>query len=198
MPALRIMKNQKHFCTVGSDDVWMFSASVWGDIWGPETSLLDVSGGGKPRGEGESDFLIWGLPCELTKSDCIEFFFEEGAASSPKGRVFDPADFPREDPKFEISSPPTDEDVAKLAARPALNESLSWSFSLDGAVAFDLAPDAERQYIRLSVLWNDHHPQRLRLSIAKKSLREIVSRMDGEKMLSEYVPMGSSFCITVR
>jgi hypothetical protein len=52
------MKNEKYLCTVGSDDVWMFSTGVWSDIWGPEVSSLNVSGGGKRRPDGKSDFLI--------------------------------------------------------------------------------------------------------------------------------------------
>jgi len=34
MPVLRVTKNDKQLCVVGSDDVWSFSASVSGDIWG--------------------------------------------------------------------------------------------------------------------------------------------------------------------
>lgn len=197
MPSLRVMKNGTHLCTVGSADVWMFSAGVWSDIWGPEASHLDVHGGGKHREGEESEFLVWETLEELNRTDRVEFFFDEDSASLPPGRVFDPADDPPEEPKVEISSPPTDDDLAKLALRPALNDGVSWTFSLNGAAELALAPDPSRQFMSLSLLWNDRQPERLRVSLSKKSLREIRDRTDGETILSDYVPTGSSIRITV-
>lgn len=175
----------------------MFSASVWGEIWGPEVSHLDVSGGGKRHPDGESDFLIWEMPHELTKLDRLTFFFEEGEESSPKGKIFDPEAFPPEEPKIKMSFPPTDEDITKLESRPALNTGLSWSLTVNGAKNFDLAPDVARQHVRLSLLWNDDRPHRLRVNLSKTSLREIVSRSKGEEIFLEYVPLGSTLEIAV-
>lgn len=197
MPILRVMKNQKHLCTVGSDDVWMFSIGVWGDIWGPEASFLDVSGSSKRRDDGESDFLIWEMPHELVRSDRIEFCFEEGSSSSPKGKMFDPKDYPPEEPKIEMSFPPTDEDLTKLESRPALNAGLKWSFSRKNAPSVMLAPDTERQFVKLFIMWDEESPQRLRVSLTKKSLREITYRETGEEFFSEYQPLNSSLEISV-
>lgn len=191
------MKNQKHLCTVGSDDVWMFSIGVWGDIWGPEASFLDVSGSSKRRDDGESDFLIWEMPHELVRSDRIEFCFEEGSSSSPKGKMFDPKDYPPEEPKIEMSFPPTDEDLTKLESRPALNAGLKWSFSRKNAPSVMLAPDTERQFVKLFIMWDEESPQRLRVSLTKKSLREITYRETGEEFFSEYQPLNSSLEISV-
>jgi hypothetical protein len=191
------MKNGEHLCTVGSEDVWMFSASVWGDIWGPEASFLDVSGGSKRRPDGESDFLIWGMPHELTKLDRITFIFQDGTASSPKGSVFDPKALPPEEPKFNISTPPTDEDLTILESRPALNRELTWLISLNGSMNFELEPENARQYVRLSMYWNEDHPQRMRISLSKSSLREISSRNRGEEIISESIPLDSTIEIAV-
>ncbi len=191
------MKNGKHLCTVGSDDVWMFSASVWGEIWGPEASFLDVSGGSKRRPDGESDFLIWEMPHELTKLDRITFYFEEGSASTPKGTKFDPDAYPPEEPKVEMSFPPTEEDLAKLEARPPLNSGLSWSFSVNGGQSINVAPDIAQQHVGLHLLWNEDRPERLRVNLSKTSLREIVSRSGGEKLFLGHVSLGSSIEIGV-
>jgi hypothetical protein len=197
MPVLRVMKNGKHLCTVGSDDVWMFSASVWGEIWGPEVSFLDVSGGSKRRADGESDFLIWEMPHELTKLDRVTFYFEEGTTSAPTGTKFDPEAYPPEEPKIEMSFPPTEEDITKLEARPHLNGGLSWSFSVNGGQSIDVAPDVSQQHVGLHLLWNEDQPERLRVSLSKKSLREIVSRSDGEELFRGHVSLGSNIEIGV-
>ena len=197
MPVLRVMKNGNHLYTVGSDDVWMFSASVWGDIWGPEVSFLDVSGGSKRRPDGESDFLIWEMLHELTKLDRITFFFEEGSESSPKGKKFDPDACPPEEPKIEMSFPPTDEDLTKLEARPALNSGLSWSFSVNAAQSIEVAPDIARQHVGLHLLWNEQRPERLRVNLSKSSLREISSRTEGEEVFLQYVPVGTRLEVAV-
>jgi len=88
MPQLRVVKNGQPFCVVGSDDVWMFSASLWTDLWGPEASMLDVSGGSMPRADGSHDFLIWAMPDELVRGDSIDIYFEPGTQSNPKGAIF--------------------------------------------------------------------------------------------------------------
>lgn len=191
------MKNGKHLCTVGSDDVWMFSASMWGEIWGPEVSYLDVSGGGKRSPDGESDFLIWETLHELTKFDRLAFFFDEGEESSPKGNKFDLEAFPPEEPKIQMAFPPTDEDITKLESRPVLNSGLTWSLSVNGAKNIDLAPDIARQHVRLSLLWSEDRPHRLRVNFSKTSLREIVSRSGGEEVFLEYIPLGSTLEIAV-
>jgi hypothetical protein len=191
------MKNDEHLCTVGSDDVWMFSSGMWGEIWGPEASSLDVSGGSKRRPDGESDFLIWELPNELNIFDRITFFFEEGSESIPKGNIFDPEAIPPEEPKFNISFPPTEDDLTKLESRPALNIDVKWSVTVNGSQRFEMFPETSRQHIGLRLLWNEEKPQQLRVSISKKSLREITSRSDGEKIFLEYVPIGSTIDIQV-
>ncbi|WP_124553387.1 hypothetical protein [Methylophilus methylotrophus] len=191
------MKNGKHLCTVGSDDVWMFSARVWGELWGPEVSFLDVSGGGKHRNNGENDFLIWEMPHELVKGDCIAFFFEDGSESSPKGQLFDPSALETEQPKIDISVPPTDKDVVKLESRPSLNADLTWSFKINQGPYTLVAPDKVRQHVSLHVLWNEERPQRLRVNLSRSSLREIVGRTGGEELFLEYIPLGSSFEVAV-
>ncbi|MBI4995884.1 MAG: hypothetical protein HZC22_03105 [Rhodocyclales bacterium] len=197
MPILRVTKNDIPLCTVGSDDVWMFSASVWGELWGPEVSFLDVSGGGKRRENGESDFLIWEMPHELVKGDRVAFFFEDGNISSPQGKLFDPSAEVPEEPKMDISFPPTAEDIVKLESRPPLNADLTWAFTIYQAPGISVAPDNIRQHVSLHVLWNEDQPQRLRVNLSKSSLREIVGRTGGEELFLEYVPLGSSFEIAV-
>ena len=196
MPALRITKNSKHLCTVGSDDVWMFSASIWGDIWGPEASFLDVHGSGKLGPKGESDFLIWQMPHELKPGDSICFSFEHGAVSSPKGKVIAPE--PTTDKsKVDFSSPPSEKEVRKFESRPKRNGTLTWRFSRDSRAEIRVAPDATRQHVSFSVLWNADRPDRLRANLSKSSLREIVNRTRGEEVFLEYVPLGSRFEIAI-
>jgi len=191
------MKNEKHLCTVGSDDVWMFSAGVSGDIWGSEASELDINGGSKRRQGGESDFLIWQMPNDLVKGDRVAFFFEEGSASNPMGTIFDETAPAPVEPKIKMSFPPTDEELKKLESRPAANADLKWSFSASGAPAIEISPDLTRQHVSLHFLWNEERPQRLRVSLSKKSLREIFSRSGGEELFLEYVPVGASFEIRI-
>lgn len=175
----------------------MFSASVWGEVWGPEVSFLDVSGGSKRSADGESDFLIWEMLRELTKLDRITFYFEEGTTSAPTGTKFDTEAYPPEEPKIEISYPPPEEDITRLEARPHLNSGLLWSFSVNGGQSIDVAPDVVQQHVRLHLLWNEDRPERLRVSLTKTSLRETVSRSEGKELFSGHVSLGSNIAIEV-
>jgi hypothetical protein len=165
MPILKVIKNEKHIATVGSGDVWMFKANIGGNVWGPETSLLGVSGGGLRKSDDRFDHLIWLSTQELADGDSIKFFFEEGLESSPKGTIFDATSFLPLEPKFEMSYPPTEEDIKKLESRPILNASLKWIFSLNGNPAIEVMPDITRQNISLSLIWTDSHPDYIRVSI---------------------------------
>jgi hypothetical protein len=198
MPRLRVHKNGEHLCSVGSDDVWMFSASVWAEIFGPEASTLDVTGGAKPTNDGNSEFLIWECPHELSVGDTVELFFEEANDSLPRGSPLkDEVDDSAEVPKFDWSDPPTEEQIRALESREVLNGTTRWSVALDGVPRFEIRPDASRQHVSLHLLWNNDHPERLRVSLSRKSLREIVGRIDGEELLLEHLPIGSSINVTI-
>lgn len=195
MPVLSVTKNGEQLCVVGSDDVWMFSASVSADIWGPEGSALTVTGGSKRRQNGETDFLIWEMQHELKVGDRIAFSFEEGAVSLPKGnKIEDPRP---EKKKIDFFGPVPEGEIIRLESRPALNTRCSWRFKIAGGAELTVAPDATRQQIGLHLLWNEERPQRMRVNLSKSSLREITSRTGGEEVFLEYVPLGTRFEIAV-
>ncbi len=81
--------------------------------------------------------------------------------------------------------------------RPALNESLRWSFVLNGGPSILVGPGQQRQHVGLHTLWNEERPERMRVNLSRSSLREICSRSGGEELLLEYVPLGSHVHIVV-
>jgi|SRR5882672_1363122 len=198
MPVLRVTKNDKQLCVVGSDDVWSFSASVSGDIWGPESSALTVTGSAPSPDGGAGEFLVWELSHELRPSDRVGFSFEEGSTSTPikkDNEVFDVP--PGSEEKIDFSAPIAEDELEKLESRPTLNTSCRWKFSIVGRDSLSLAPDQARQHISLHLLWNDRRPERLRVNLSKSSLREISSRSGGEEVFLEYVQLGSQFEVAV-
>jgi len=114
------------------------------------------------------------------------------------GRKFDPDAYPPEEPKIEMSYPPTEEDLTKLEARPPLNSGLSWSFSVNGDQRIEVAPDLTQQHVGLHLLWNEDRPERLRIKLSKKSIREVANRSDVKEIFLEYASLGSCIEIAVR
>lgn len=198
MPILRVTKNGKQLCVAGSDKVWSFSAFVWSDIWGPESSALTVTGSAlTPDGEA-GEFFVWELSHELKPSDRIGFSFEEGSVSTPvkkDNEVFDEPSGSEE--KIDFFSPIAEDELTKMESRPTLNTGSRWQFSIAGKDSLTLAPDKTRQHISLHLLWNDRHPERLRVNLSKSSLREISARSGGEEVFLEYVQIGSRFEVAV-
>jgi len=176
----------------------MFSASVWADIWGPESSTLDVSGGSKLRPDGGHDFLIWAMPHDLAAGDSVEFNFEHGATSDPKGVIFK-----TENPSAPASAktgaswPPSEVEMLEWESRVAKNAGLTWTFVLNGAAPICVCPDASRQHVSLHLLWNEERHDRLRVSLSKSSLRDIGDRTGGEELLLEYAPLSSRIQVVV-
>lgn len=197
MPALCIQKNGIHVCTVGSDDMWMFSAGVSADIWSVEIASLDVSGG-THRTDDDSDFLIWETDDALTTSDRITFQFEESSKSVPKGAIFDPDDYPAEEAKFNLSTPPTDEDLTELESRLAINADVIWSVSINGASSIEVAPDQDRQFISLRLEWTNRLPEILRVNLKKFSVREALSRSDGKEIFRGHIAIGDSIEVLIK
>ena len=195
MPTLRVTKNGLPVCTVGSGDVWMFSASVHADVWGPERSALTVTGGGKRRPDGTADFLIWQMHHELQPGDQLLFAFEEGTASSPKGELFvdeEDSDTPRND----FVSPLPEDEVVHMEARPKLNATCRWQFKCD-EIELTASIEEVRQNLSLHLLWNEMRPHRMRVSLTQNSLREIVSRSGGAQLHLSYVEVGASVAVHV-
>jgi hypothetical protein len=198
MSRLRVHKNGEHLCSVGSDDVWMFCASVWADVYGPEASFLEVSGSAKPTADGRREFLIWQLPYQLYVGDSIEFFFEIDSSSFPRGVVLpeNVTDSP-DTPEPDWSIPASEEQIRALESRTMRNCGTKWSIELPNHQRLELQPVPVSQHISLRLIWNDEHPQRLRVSLARTSFRAIASRIDGEQVLVEYFPMGSRLSVNI-
>ena len=196
MPVLKVIKNGNHLCTIGSDDVWAFSANMSMDIWGPEVSSLDVSGGSKRNEKGESTFLIWELSHELALEDQLVFSFEDGSRSAPSGRLFAPEDSAPAKADSEAAS--EEPDLKEMDASSAANLASTWTVSKDGAPNIKVKPDAERQHLMLHLIWNeDNAPDELNIKLAKKSYKEIMENSSGEIILSQSLPLGSQLQIAV-
>jgi hypothetical protein len=196
VPRLRITKNGKELCVAGSEDVWMFSVNVWADVWGPEVSSITVTGS-KPSDEGSAgEFLVWHLAHELKASDRLQFSFLEGSESSPLDDA--PIKSPSEsDEEIDFFAPVPESELLRLEARPVENAACTWSFASGGEAPILLGPDLARQHVSLHLLWNDHRPERLRVSLSKSSLREISSRVRGQELLLEHLPIGSALELAV-
>ncbi|KAB2875216.1 MAG: hypothetical protein F9K36_05935 [Burkholderiaceae bacterium] len=196
MPQLHVAKNGQPLCTVGSDDVWMFSASMHTDIWSKEPCELTVTGGGKRTAEGTSDFLIWEMSHELREGDRIAFTFAEGSASSPKGQLFN--DEPNPDgSKPEFFDPLAETEILKLENRPIANPRCGWRFCFAEEPVRVVAVDSKRQNISLHLLWNEMRPESMRVNLSKASLREIVARSGGEELFLQYAGVGAHVEVSV-
>jgi len=196
MPVLRISKNGHPLCTVGSDDVWMISASIGGDIWGSELSELTVTGGRRSHDGEQSKLLIWQFGHELVSGDRVAFSFEEGSVSSPEGEEF-VAGHPDDQPQQDYFAPWSEAELAHEESRPRLDAPCKWQFSLDGEDVLNIAPDAKRQSLHLLASWTEYDAPQLRISLSKSSLREISSRSGGEKLLLRYVEIGTRFELAI-
>jgi hypothetical protein len=190
MPALRVLKNGTHLCSVGSDDVWMFSASLHTDIWGTAASELTVTGGGKRRPDGSSDFLIWHIGHELKNGDLVEFVFEDGDASFPKAELFIDEPTP-EEKRIDFFAPVPEAELAQLEARPRLNPTCRWRFAALDDPPVSASLDETRQSMSLHILWDEMRPERMRVNLTKDSLREITGRSRGEGLYLRYVNAGA-------
>jgi hypothetical protein len=193
---LSVVKNDELLCSVGSDDVWTFSASVWADIWGPELSSLTVTGSRKSAEGVTPDFLVWQLGHELKPGDRIAFVFADGSASSPLDQT--PLEEPsEEDGPTDYFSPIPEAELLKLESRAVANPSCRWQFSFPGRPALVVSPSTERQHCSLQLTWNDRRPDRLRVNLSKSSLREISARKGGEELLVDYVSLDTQFQLSV-
>lgn len=187
MPSLRVMRNGEHLCTIGSYDVWMVSAALWSELWGPELATLDVSGGGTPKADGDSDLLIWEAQREIQAGDRLGFGFNEGDVSAPPGRVFDPAAAP------EMQAEP----ALTPANRQPLAAPARWSVFLDGIQIAEHRPDAERQHMSCKLIWNARKPETLRMNLSRASVEEILNRQPGEHLFLGDLPLGSQIEIQI-
>jgi len=191
MATLRVAKNDQHLCTVGSRGLFMISAGVWGDLWSKEAAHLDVTGGTEET-DGKSEFLMWEFLHELRQGDRLRFDFGAGDESSRAPEV-SPQDERPVTPMPNSTWPPSEREVAEWEQRPFVNDALAWRFSMNDQPPRVITPEGERQHLSFGLLWNNRHPERIRISLHCSSLREIVARQGGLDFITEYVPLGSHF-----
>ena len=196
MPSLRIQRNGEHLCTAGSDDVRAFSANVWGDVFGPEAAVLDVTGGTRAVADTPGDFLVWECPVALARGDLLEMFFEAASESRPLPLVFCDNAANSGEPKSLRPGPPTEREMASLEARERRNDGILFSVRI-GDVSVEVAPDTSRQHVGLRVSWRERRPDSILVSLSRKSLREIVARADGEVVYKAELPVGSNLAVAI-
>jgi hypothetical protein len=196
MPTLRVTKNEEHLCTVGSGGLFMISAGVWGDIWSAEPSHLDVTGG-TDENDSPPEFLVWEMLHELRAGDRIRFDFEDGDKSSRPPEVSRDEPQPNSSPVQKQMWPPSEREIADLEARPVLNPGLFWRFSMNQVAETIVRPEHGRQHLSFGLLWNNHRPEKIRVSLRSTSLREVVARNGGREYVADYVPLGSHFELAI-
>jgi hypothetical protein len=170
----------------------MFSIGVWGDIWSKEVSHLDVTGGTEEE-DGTTEFLMWEFLHELKLKDRLRFDFEPGETSSRLPEISHEGTKENRTSDTASTWPPSDEEIANLEKRPLLNSNLAWRFSMNHGAPAVFRPYDGRQHLSFGLLWNNRHPERIRVSLSSTSLREIVARRGGQDYVAEYVPLGSHF-----
>jgi hypothetical protein len=175
----------------------MFSAVVFGDIFGPHISGLDATGSAKQDEGGHSDFLVWFCPLQLDLDDEIRFLFDAGGDSLPKGTPFRfAAEKNDEDAQPAFSDPPTESELRAYESRPACNP-IEWLLDAEDGRRFVVAPTESRQHLSMHILWTEHEPERLRVSLSRKSIREILSRTGGEEIFRGHLSEGGRLCLTI-
>ena len=196
MPMVRIVKNDDHLCTVGSNGLFMISVGVSGDLWSEEASHLNVTGGTEHEG-GKTDFLIWEFDHRLHRGDDLHFSFQEGDVSSREPELFQAATEREGSHEPTPIWPPSQEEIAAWEAKPLENADLAWHFALNDGPARVFRPEGGRQHLSFGLLWNNRRPERIRLSLHSTSLRDIVARTGRLDYVTEYVPIGSRFCLQI-
>jgi hypothetical protein len=191
MATLRVTKNDQHLCTVGSRGLFMIAAGVWGDLWSKEAAHLDVTGGTEEV-DGKTEFLMWEFLHELQRGDRLRFDFGTGDESSRAPEVSPPDEKPPT-PIPNSTWPPSESEIADWERRPSVNDALAWRLSMNDRAPTVFTPEGGRQHLSFGLLWNNRHPERIRVSLHCSSLREIVSRQGGLDFITEYVPLGSHF-----
>ncbi len=169
----------------------MIAAGIWGDLWSKEAAHLDVTGGTEEV-DGKTEFLMWEFLHELQRGDRVRFDLGTGDESS-RAPQLSPRDEEPSKPIPNDTWPPSESEIADWERRPPLNDALAWRFSMNGRPPVVFTPDDGRQHLSFGLLWNNRHPERMRVSLHCSSLREIVAREGGRDFITEYVPLGSHF-----
>ena len=196
MPSLRVHRNSEHLCTAGSDDVWTFSASVWGDVFGPEAAMVAVTGNALPSADTPGKFLIWECPVALARGDVIEMFFDAASMSYPLPIALRDDAGSSSEAKSPWSSRPTEREIASLESREAGNAGIHFSVRI-GDFTAEVVPDTSRQHVSLHILWQERRPEYIRAALSMTSLREITARLDGEQLFSGELPFGSNLSFAI-
>jgi len=174
----------------------MISAGLWGDIWSPEPSHLDVTGGTEEI-DRPPEFLVWEMLHQLQAGDRLRFDFEDGDKSSRPPEISPDEPQPDPSPVHEKIWPLSEREVADLEARPLLNPRLFWRFSMNQVAETLVRPEQGRQHLSFGLLWNNHRPDQIRVSLRSTSLREVVARSGGREYVADYVPLGSHFELAI-
>lgn len=193
MPSLRISKNAEYLCSVGSDELWLFTASIRATLWGPERASMDVHGSSRPKDDGSREFRTWHMPLHLQAGDAVTFSFVDDGNSWPAGEVF----VAEPDEAMDSMFPPQEEHISRQEQRAPANRGAALCVQLNDREAIRVLPDEGGQCVSLSCTWVDHRPGSLRVSLTRNSLRGMCAREDGERLLQEQLGVGDAIHIVV-
>lgn len=193
MPSLRINRNTEYLCSIGSDELWVFTASIRATLWGPERASMDVHGSSRPKEDGRSEFRIWHMPLDLQAGDTVTFNFVDDGSSWPAGEVF----VAEPDEAMNSMFPLQEEHISRQEQQAPANRGAALGVQINDGEAIRVMPDEGGQCVSLICTWVDHRPGSLRVSLTKNSLRGICAREDGERLLQEQLGVGDAIHIVV-
>ncbi len=182
MPGFIVSINDDHLVTISTENLNVFSIRLHGDTKSQGFALLEASGGFYGD-EKIKRHLIWLNEHEIFPDDEITIRFLDEVIPSHSGKTIKEL-YPEEDktvePEGTIDEVFNDEEfIHDLVKKTKLRENFSFALELPSGELIRSSTDPSEYSFSYSILWNNLHPERARVSLSSNTLDSIFNKENG-------------------
>lgn len=194
MAGIAIAMNGTRTAAIGLDGMQVVSVFVHGALHREPKAVLEAHGGNYRAGA--CGHLIWIAEHPILPGDMLTIAFEAHCDSVDHGLTIDEL-YPDAAPSTKADFSITDEVAADIRARPRLHDAFLVHVETSSGEQASAASDDRNDDMMFSLVWDDTHPDQLRVHFRTCCFDDVAAKRGGTTHLQTMLAVGESVSMTL-
>jgi hypothetical protein len=190
MPSVSISVDGAPVATVGTDGRTAVSVHAGGTRVDEDYADLSVSGGVYGRDD-KTEHRIWVSCKPLSVGQAVEVAFMEIGGDSGSGQTIEEL-FPDQPTLTRPTAQENAEMFAEVRSARVLRDGYSLEYTSSAGIVTLTRTNPEEHGFGFSVLWTDHHPERVSVSLHSYTIDSVEQRGPGRSHVQEKILVGTT------
>ena len=189
MPGISIEVDGKRIALIDLTGMQVVDVSVHGALDIEPAAVLSAGGG--HRCDGHWAHLTWIAEHALVPGESVSVRFHATCDIGDKGKTFEEL-YPGEEPSTRSDFTISDDMAAEIRSRPQLHEAFLVQVGTSTGHRVEATSDDRNTGFSFGLLWDNYHPDQLRIRLATHCLDNVLARTGSTEHLKTVLSIGDS------